>query len=935
MSIKRNVLLLTVLLHVVNTAVARGSTNKLLPGKHYEPKHHAQTEARSSRPFHQKRATGSSDSHDDTEAKVTIEVQKPAEASKRSDIAPIQRNLNEGSEDMATIVIDYEGEEDNEMPDEKRSNEPETSDEKEGFMIVLDHTNRTGMITTDTDSSSLREMSQSFQRMTNKLSSLLGSERTHVQNGYGDKRHHLPRHEEGLGDSLKVHRLPHFEEGLEDDEKRTGIEEKKDSNDQKNNVQSGGLSSNINRLKQKLKNETNQDLAGMVSEEAEESEKSTNDSKDKLKEISTDEDDVEDIRIKDVKPQIHPHKLGLPFANPTPDDTSYGNRDTGQNKMDDAIQNKMGDTIQNKTDSTSHNSKIDGNSHVDNIGKIDKIEKVGHDNKIEEITKELTEEKFNELVDNSVVIKHHEDHGSALSQQNFTILNSSSPILDEDIDETDPARKGRINGKQINRSNKSNVTNEAKANMSKIETRMQEFEKVQDQQVVNPRKAQAMLEYLNKDPLESWIYPQFNNLKELGLNSTMLRNGLVNAGSIDRLKNVMKRALRGDDITLSIVGGSISAGGGLYKDKGSIDGLYYKAVVDWWNKAVGPLTGSEMKVNNAAIGSIGSDYFSFCARNHVSNYSDIVLWELSGNDYNRYLKQPTKGARPLERLSRMMLQLPKRPAILYVNFFKGVDYKRSKKTCPNFEDQGEDIIAHYYKIPSLSWRAMVCEPLIEHDQQFTLRTLFSNDQYHPSLRAHAQMALLLILHLRHVMRSVLQWATTNDGQVPDFDQMYTIPPPLFIGLENPLPLCWTLITPDVNEKIENSLEVKILKQDGFKLDYATNFPIRADKVVCWRAEKPDAKMVVQFKIPDIFEKGKAVERKADVAITTHTRFGGSADIWLDQKTSSTRTIDEGRKTDTGKRTQVDMISKEINSGVHTLNVRTKQKGFCLTSIMVN
>ena len=454
------------------------------------------------------------------------------------------------------------------------------------------------------------------------------------------------------------------------------------------------------------------------------------------------------------------------------------------------------------------------------------------------------------------------------------------------------------------------------------------------EKILNVRKAKAILEYLNKDPLESWRY-HYTTLKSLGLNSTILRSGLVNAGNIDRLKGVMKRALKGKDITLSIVGGSISAGGGIYKDYGNINGLYYKGVVDWWNKMISPLTGSDMIVNNVAIGSIGTDYFSYCLKSHVSNDSDIVLWELSGNDYNRYKNMPTKGARPLERLTRMILELQNKPALLYVNFFKGVDYKQSRISCPNFEDQGEDVIAHYYKIPSLSWRAMVCEPLIHKEKEFTLHELFSRDQFHPSLKAHAQTALLLLLHLRHVMRAVLQWAIEHDGYLETFEEHYVLPIPLFLGPSYPEPLCWTLISPDTSGRIYNSLKVHVVKDDGFKLEYATNFPIRYDRVVCWKAERPGAEISLQFTIPENYGNSGNKRLRNDIVITTHTRWGGAANLWIDQKTSAPLLLKEGRPNDPGKRTQVDTVEHDITPGTHTLNVRSMDGGFCLSAIMID
>lgn len=459
-------------------------------------------------------------------------------------------------------------------------------------------------------------------------------------------------------------------------------------------------------------------------------------------------------------------------------------------------------------------------------------------------------------------------------------------------------------------------------------------EKIPAAKIIDRRKAEAIIEFMNKDPLESWRY-HFNTLKSLDLNSSILRSGLVNAGNIERLKGVMRRALEGKDITLSIVGGSISAGGGLYKDRGNIDGLYYKGVVDWWNKMISPLTGSDMVVNNIAIGSIGTDYFSYCVKNHIANESDIVLWELSANDYNRYKMQPTKGARPLERLTRMILELPNKPALLYVNFFKGVDYKATRESCPNFEDQGEDIIAHYYKIPSLSWRAMVCGGLVRRETGYNLDTLFSQDQYHPSLRGHAQMSLLLLLHLRHVMRAVLQWAITHEGYIDRFENQFVMPEPLFMGPEYPEPLCWTLITSDLSERITNSLQVRVVRDNGFKLEYATNFPIRFDKVICWKAEVPSADLSLQFYIPETYGQSNVRRKRSEIAITTHTRWGGSSTIWLDDRTDKPMVIKEGRPNDPGKRTQVDTIANDVGPGTHTLNVRAHDGGFCLSAIMVD
>lgn len=450
--------------------------------------------------------------------------------------------------------------------------------------------------------------------------------------------------------------------------------------------------------------------------------------------------------------------------------------------------------------------------------------------------------------------------------------------------------------------------------------------------LIDNAKAEAIIEFLNKDPLETWRYP-FNTLTSLDLNATVLRSGLVNPGDIERLKGVMRRALDGKDIVLSIVGGSISAGGGLYKDLKSIDGLYYKGVVDWWNKMITPLTGSAMVINNIAIGSIGTDYFSYCVKNHIRPDTDIVIWELSANDYNRYKMLPTKGARPLERLTRTVLALPKSPALIYLNFFKGIDYKNSRDSCPNFEDQEEDVIAHYYKIPSLSWRTMVCKGLIQNQPGFQMANLFSKDQYHPSLKGHAQASLLILLHLRHVMRAVLQWAMQHDGAVKSFEKTYALPEPLFMGPKYPHPYCWTLISPNISDQITNTLQVRVMKDEGFAMGYATDFPIRYDKVACWKAVKPYATLSIFFTIPEsVYEPS---DKRYEISITTHTRWGGSSFIWLDDNVEKATVIREGRPGDPGKRTQVDTVLSDVLAGTHTLNVQSSESGFCLSAIMID
>ena len=186
------------------------------------------------------------------------------------------------------------------------------------------------------------------------------------------------------------------------------------------------------------------------------------------------------------------------------------------------------------------------------------------------------------------------------------------------------------------------------------------------------------------------------------------------------------------------------------------------------------------------------------------------------------------------------------------------------------------------------------------------------------------------------MRAVLQWAIQHDGYIERFEDLIPLPVPLFMGPKYPEPLCWTLITADLSDKISNSLEVKVVRDTGFKLEYATNFPIRFDKVICWKAEMAGAEIALQFNIPEKYDQSGTLKRiRSELAITTHTRWGGSATLWLDDRMDRPIIIKEGRPNDPGKRTQVDSIANDVGPGLHTLHVRSIDGGFCLASIMID
>ena len=446
---------------------------------------------------------------------------------------------------------------------------------------------------------------------------------------------------------------------------------------------------------------------------------------------------------------------------------------------------------------------------------------------------------------------------------------------------------------------------------------------------------------LTENPFNSWIYHQ-NSFDELGITPSLLKSGIANLGSSKAMRSVVQKAVKGKTIKMMVVGGSISAGGGLWKDRGNIDGVYHKALSAWWRKRVTPITNSTIDVNNVAIGGIDSEYFSYCLNNFLESNPDLVLWELSANDYNlKYDERDFDPSKALEQLTRLILQLPSHPALIYVNFFRG-DSKHFElhEKCPDSEQAEVDILSRYYDIPSLSWRRMVCNLITK--RTFIPRELFSEDGVHPSLLGHAQVAMLLTMYIKGVFESVLADDLENAEEFNDEDddfgmkdsESFQLKIPAFKDPLYPQPRCWTLLTPDYTKHYRNTLDdVNVLKGDGFELKNVTAWDVRTDRCQCLLATKLGATLDLSLNVPVLDEDKNlplAEAQTRTLAIATHNQYGGAADVQLDELPSKMSLKENGSL----KNTKVHIVSDNIRPGVHNLQFRSLSSGFCLTSIMV-
>jgi hypothetical protein len=125
----------------------------------------------------------------------------------------------------------------------------------------------------------------------------------------------------------------------------------------------------------------------------------------------------------------------------------------------------------------------------------------------------------------------------------------------------------------------------------------------------------------------------------------------VNPGNIARLRAAMDRYMKGDNLTVVFLGGSITAG------QGAVDG---KAFPSWAEEVLGKSLGSRSLVHNGAIPGTLSSYMSVCHNMHCPKEADIIFIDYTLNDplsNSQSMDNPVR--RSFERLIRKLLSYPR------------------------------------------------------------------------------------------------------------------------------------------------------------------------------------------------------------------------------------------------------------------------------------
>ncbi|KAI0705419.1 hypothetical protein C8Q76DRAFT_630930 [Earliella scabrosa] len=174
-------------------------------------------------------------------------------------------------------------------------------------------------------------------------------------------------------------------------------------------------------------------------------------------------------------------------------------------------------------------------------------------------------------------------------------------------------------------------------------------------------------------------------------------------GSGARIQRVISKALAGLPVTISVIGGSVSACHGSGDDPLSPT-CWPARFFNWWN-GVFPHPATEL--TNGAMRRTSSSYFSFCNAHHIPDITDLVIVELDVDDANT-----DSSMDEFELLIRSILIRPDSPAVIILGHFSP-QIAQTRGFAGS--DHWHSLVAHFYDIPHVSikpvlWPKYIADP---------------------------------------------------------------------------------------------------------------------------------------------------------------------------------------------------------------------------------
>ncbi|KAL0059458.1 hypothetical protein AAF712_013802 [Marasmius tenuissimus] len=176
-----------------------------------------------------------------------------------------------------------------------------------------------------------------------------------------------------------------------------------------------------------------------------------------------------------------------------------------------------------------------------------------------------------------------------------------------------------------------------------------------------------------------------------------LSQSRIHLGSGSRVRRVISKALAGQPVTISVLGGSVSACHGAGDDPISPK-CYPSRFFQWWN-TVFPHPASEL--TNGAMRRTTSEYFGYCSTHHIPDVADLIVVELDASDSPDNAREMTDH---FEVLIRSLLLRPDTPAVLLLGHFS----PQLHKAWGSFgADHYHNVVAQFYDVPHLSTKSIL------------------------------------------------------------------------------------------------------------------------------------------------------------------------------------------------------------------------------------
>ena len=228
-----------------------------------------------------------------------------------------------------------------------------------------------------------------------------------------------------------------------------------------------------------------------------------------------------------------------------------------------------------------------------------------------------------------------------------------------------------------------------------------------------------------------------------GIDNTNLEKSVLYNGNRSAVANVIKKAMRGENVTIVAFGGSITQGAGSEAQPSSIthsfsgNENYVKLVGDWFKSVFG----DNVAVKNAGIGATDTPYAIHRMNMDVMNFNpDLVIVEWDKNDVNKdTYKQAT-----YENMLRKFIS-------------KGVAVVMFGMCGNNANGDDSSIemhvpLAEKYDLPYISYRDAFGDNTNSYKSD--LLTNLTRDGVHPNIVGHQLAALLLNNYFGNIYKNI-------------------------------------------------------------------------------------------------------------------------------------------------------------------------------------